>query len=561
MIETLEQLVACLRAGTLREHRESNVEVKKSWEQEHGKKISAFANRPSGPVCWMCVGVSDDGQLSGRDESWVKKTEERISQQLNQYLDPQNACLGLSCHECDGQWFIAVKYANPGSVVRWNNVAYKAAGTTINEMTPEDTMALAVALPGLSDYSSQKWSGSYDCAMAIDFVRVVSERGCNPLERMEGISVDSALQRIGLWHTNAQRILFGDVRYRVVKYDKKETPVSNETRLGLYGLLQPTFLLEAQNWSKTQQGIPMDPFPTKALREGLANAVAHAAYYDGQGDVIVELFSDRVSISNLCIKESGYFANKWFSRSHKTVNRMLMEALRLAGAVDELGRGKNLIFAESLRNGKNPPTVVLEKGGRYDRWRLYIYGGSQNRVQLRVLQRLREMYQDEQKALIANALVLWSGYPVSNIQKYVDGESSRIFADVLVDMKGPIFYYQKNDQIVLRRWVRVLLGEGKDSKQLSAAEEEDLFDLASKIQTDYHHGYITPKQLRELGAMGDTNSEIVQSSQILKKWMEQGQITKVKKGLYKFVPAKPTPDMAAIVKSLLEKFRSPSGSG
>lgn len=305
----------------------------------------------------------------------------------------------------------------------------------------------------------------------------------------------------------------------------------------------------------------MDPFPTKALREGLANAVAHAAYYDGQGDVIVELFSDRVSISNLCIKESGYFANKWFSRSHKTVNRMLMEALRLAGAVDELGRGKNLIFAESLRNGKNPPTVVLEKGGRYDRWRLYIYGGSQNRVQLRVLQRLREMYQDEQKALIANALVLWSGYPVSNIQKYVDGESSRIFADVLVDMKGPIFYYQKNDQIVLRRWVRVLLGEGKDSKQLSAAEEEDLFDLASKIQTDYHHGYITPKQLRELGAMGDTNSEIVQSSQILKKWMEQGQITKVKKGLYKFVPAKPTPDMAAIVKSLLEKFRSPSGSG
>jgi hypothetical protein len=206
-----------------------------------------------------------------------------------------------------------------------------------------------------------------------------------------------------------------------------------------------------------------------------------------------------------------------------------------------------------LRNGMRPPEVVFEKGGRHDRWRLYLYGGAQNRAQLRVFQRLKEMYGDEHKALIANALVLWRGHTVSSIQQYIDGESSRTFAEVLADLHGPIFYYQKNDQIVLRRWVRVLLGEGKDSKQLSAAEEEDLLEFASKMQVEYHHGYITPKQLRDYAGMGDTPSEVVLSSQILKRWTQQRKITKIKKGLYQFAKKEPAVDVNELVKLFLTK--------
>ena len=145
------------------------------------------------------------------------------------------------------------------------------------------------------------------------------------------------------------------------------------------------------------------------------------------------------------------------------------------------------------------------------------------------------MYHDEHKALIANALVLWHGHTVSNIRQYVDGESSDIFAEVLADLNGPIFYYQKNDQIFLRRWVRILLGEGKDSKQLSADEEEDLLEFASKIQIEHNRGYITPKELREHAGMGHTPSEVVLSSQILRRWTEQGKTKRVKKGVYQFV--------------------------
>jgi hypothetical protein len=554
MIDTLDELLECIQYRRLTERQVSNVELKRSWDQEDGKKISAFANRPTTSLYWICVGISDDGVLCGGPESWANKTEETISQHINKFLDPQIACLGISCHEQGGQWFVILRCTNPGSVVYWNKSAYKGAGTTIELMEPEEVMQLTIALPGLTDYSGQEWTGEYDQQKAGDFARAAAERRSGTsMETITALPPDVALQRIGIFGTNTQRILFGDVRYRLVKFDLNGIPVTNENHSGLYGLLQPSFLAEIQSWLKDQLGLASEPYPTKALREGLSNAVAHAAYFDSDGDVIVELFPDKLCISNLCVRDSGYFANKWFSRSHKTVNRVLMEALRLAGFVDELGRGKNLIFAESLRNGKKPPEVVLEKGGRYDRWRLYIYGSSQHKAQFRVFQRLKEMYGDEQKVLIANALVLWRGQTVSSIRQYVDGESSRTFAEVLADLHGPIFYYQKNDQIVLRRWVRVLIGEGKESKQLSAAEEEDLLDFASKIQIEYHRGYITPKQLREFAGMGDTPSEIVLSSQILKRWKEQGKVTKVKKGLYRFERTEPTVDVDALFKLLVPK--------
>lgn len=557
MIGSIEELLTCARNGTLLEHRSGNVELKRSWDQENGKKLSAFANRLTSIVQWMCIGIADDGSLCGRTEAWAKSTEEAVSQHLNQYLDPQATCEFISCHEIDGQWLVVIKFCSPGSVVYWNNTAYKGAGTTIKSMTPEEVMQLTVALPGLTDYSAQRWEGIRDEGKAGDFVHAVAaRREGTTLESITSLTIGEALERIGIRGTNTERVLFGDIQYRIVKYDAAGTPLSNETRVGLQDLLTPQLFLEVQEWSRQTLGIRQPPYPERALREGLANAVAHAAYYEAGGDIIVELYPDRLSISNLCQKESRYFANKWFSRAHKTMNRVLMEALRLAGSVDELGRGKTLIFADSLCNGKRPPEVIVEKGGRYDRWRLIIHGGDQDRLHLRVYDRLRRMYPDEHKALIAHALVLWRGQTVSQIRQYVDGESSRSFAEVLADLRGPIFYYQKRDQIILRRWVSVLLGEGKDSKKLSAAEEEDLFEYVRKFHTEFHRGYITPKELREAADMGHTPSEVVLGSQILRKWTEEGKVERVKKGLYKLIPPQTSVVPEDLFEMLLREFNT-----
>jgi hypothetical protein len=239
-----------------------------------------------------------------------------------------------------------------------------------------------------------------------------------------------------------------------------------------------------------------------------------------------------------------------------------MEALRVAGHVDELGRGKHLIFAESIKMGKRPPLVVIERAGRYDRWKLTLYGGTQDSTLLRLLDRCRSIYRDEQKALIALALVLWRDRPVSEIRNFIDGDFSRQFAQVLAGLEGPIFYYREGDRITLRRWAAILLGEGKNSKAFAPAEERNLREFAYDIRTKYHDGFITPRDLRQLAAMADTPSERVLSSAVLTKWHNQGIVKRIKRGHYRFVPKRvePTWTFQDLLELLGSKAESKNGS-
>jgi predicted HTH transcriptional regulator len=390
-------------------------------DKDYGRKISALGNRPDETAKWLCIGIADNGTLVGHDEKWARATEQTISQQVNKFLDPSQACIGITCHDFGGRWIIILKIENPGAVVKWQGAAYKATGTTLQQMDAAEVMELTVRLPGLSDYSAQECSGPASEDGIISFAnRLFSRRPelSAALETEE--ERNELLARIGIKDTNVARILFGNCPYRVVYYDGPEQVSGNTTGYGLANLLSDTFLESIESWTSEQTGVPSPIYPVRAVREALANAVAHAAYFENDGEIIIEAFEDCLSISNLCVRESEYFANKWFSRSHKTINRLLMESLRLSGHVDELGLGKNVIFAESLRNGKRPPQVNVEPGHRYDRWRLYLYGGHRDETQLRLLQRCRQTYPDERKALIANALVLWRDRPVAEIRKFID---------------------------------------------------------------------------------------------------------------------------------------------
>jgi predicted HTH transcriptional regulator len=551
MLKIKEDIISKINERTLVEHRYDNLELKSSWGQDCGKKISALANKNQQGSNWLCVGINNSGEICENNESWAKTTEEIISQHINQYLDPQQVCQSISCHKLNDKWFIIIQFKNPGAVVYWNKKAYKTSGTTISEMEPEEIMGLIVTLPGLSDYTAQDFQGSFQNDLVKKYTLIVSEKRKNSiLASLKDLSPEQALGRVGIKNKNTCNILFGNCQYRVVYYDKQQNPINNEPQEGVYRIIHDDFIQHLQEWSKQQLNIRTNPYPDLALREALANAVAHAAYFENNGDIIIEIFPEKISISNLCLHESVYFANKWFSNAHQTINKTLMETLRLSGYVDELGRGKNLIFSESLRYGKKAPQVIIEKSGRFSRWRLLIYGGIQNKAQLKLLGQLRDQYKNEQKALIANALVLWRGQSVANLRQYIEGEAQNLFAEVLRDINGPIFYYKEKDTIVLRRWVKVLLGEGKESKQLTPAEEKDVYEFVKKIRLDYHHGYVSPKDLRDIADLGHTSSSQVMSSQLLKKWVKENKLKKIRKGLYQFIKS----EVSYSVEELLKKL-------
>jgi len=547
MIEDFEDLKNEVLTRKAQEHRHENIELKESWDKKYGKDISALGNKLDKKCCWLIIGVRDNGELLGLAEQKARQIEQILSQQINEYLDPVQACKQISCCEVDGNWIVVSRIENPGDVVYWDSYAYIASGTTSRILEPEEILELRIRLPGLTDYSAQPTRSEYNEDLITAFLQKIKR-----IEHSAEVDEEptDTLQKLNIYEKQVARILFGECSFRLIKYDKSINPTSNIRYRGLYRMLTLEFQKEIQTWTAEQLNVKNQPFPERALHEALANAVAHAAYFEQDGDIILELYPDHISISNLCIRDSIYFANRWFSRSHKTINSLLMEVLRIANHVDELGRGKSLIFSDSIRNGKRAPEVFIERAGKYKRWKLLLYGGMTDDVGLRLLERIREVYKDEQKALIAFSLVLWRDKKVQEIRNYIDGDFSRQFAEVLSSLNGPIFYHKQEDKIALTRWAQVLLGEGRDSKGLSTAEEKWIKELVYTMCAKLHEHEITPQRLRSFTQMSNTSSEKSLSSKILTQWHREKLLRKVGRGKYQWVQKPEDYDSSALVQHL-----------
>jgi predicted HTH transcriptional regulator len=530
------------------------VELKSNWKQDYGHKASALANKHHQPRSWLIIGVDDSGCLLNQNEDWARQQEQSISQHLNEKLDPEQACVAVHTSKIDGAYVVIIELTNPGEVVYWGANAYSASGTTIHKMEPEEILELRLQLPGLSDLTKQPQTDSYQDNLVNIFATRVREKG----HMLEQGTPSDILRFLHLHGTRAASILFGSTKFRVVKYDSHDNPISNDTFAGLYTLLTEFFQDEVQKWTKQQTNAGVTPYPPRALQESFANAVAHAAFFENNGDLILELHPERLCISNLCQRESKYFANRWFSRAHRTVNAFLMETLRLGRHVDELGRGKNLIFAESIRHGKRPPEVHTHQADRYFRWSLTLHGNASELRQLRIFSGIKKQYGDTPKALIAQALILWASKPVKEIRDFVDGSFANEFVQVLTDLRGPIYYYQNEDRIVPQRWVQDMLAEGKDAKQLSPAEEERELAFLRDFCEKYENRYISPKLFRDMEHLSNTPSAKSYSSRVLRKWKEAGYLTKVRSGLYRFPPKQTT--LPADLKMFLQKLLSSTSS-
>ena len=64
------ELERVLQKGTIEEHQLDGVEFKESWEQWHGRVISALSRRQGNTPTWIVVGVSDKGQGTPKPVNW-----------------------------------------------------------------------------------------------------------------------------------------------------------------------------------------------------------------------------------------------------------------------------------------------------------------------------------------------------------------------------------------------------------------------------------------------------------------------------------------------------------
>lgn len=88
MISTIEELLDQAAKGNLKEHAFPNVELKRSWDQKYGVKLSGLGNQIENNVSWMAIGIEDNGKFTGHNEQRIIKDEEIVSQHIKQLPRP-----------------------------------------------------------------------------------------------------------------------------------------------------------------------------------------------------------------------------------------------------------------------------------------------------------------------------------------------------------------------------------------------------------------------------------------------------------------------------------------
>ena len=169
---TLKELKKKLESGTI-EASLSGVELKRQWQQEHGKKISAIANSEVIPVGWIVIGIDDDGKLCGYDKKWLRKTEQSASNQIHQYLQPSWSIGNIVGCTIQNSQCLFIEIFNSQDVVTWNGAAYKLVGTTAQKMREDEVLELSLRLPGI-DFSKSCYEGEYDSSLITSFAQKIS---------------------------------------------------------------------------------------------------------------------------------------------------------------------------------------------------------------------------------------------------------------------------------------------------------------------------------------------------------------------------------------------------
>lgn len=556
-------LIEAINAGKISEALASRVEFKSSWSQDVGKDVSAIANSDIDGG-WLIVGINDAGKLTGRDSSWLKQTEELVSNHILQYLSPSWTVTETVGHPFSSGYALFLNIVNPGEVVTWNRRAYKLSGTVSQEMTPDEQLALSMRLPG-EDYSRLKWSGAIDGALVLDFAKKIKEQNEEEgafFPDLQNLSPAEVLSKLGIASTTAAGILFGNYKVRIVHYDKNEDILDQKEKLGTYNILSDSFIEQVQSWTRkegtvlrgqTISSTEESPYPLPALREVLANAVAHALYARDQGNIVVELRPERITVLNNCSLESRAFANKWFSRDSSVKNKLLMNALRIAKITDELGSGKNRIFRKMIESGRREPVVEFTETNRYGRWAVTLYNEEANANLKELINRLKEHFSLPDYWRIATALILWREYSWSEIMQRLDKHYSQVALSVLQSEMSPVIVV--DDKLFPKRWVTIAL-MGQISRRFTPHEEEQIkLILKSFAFNRGRDGHISTAEARRIIGLSSTQSETVQLSNLFRRWSDQNIIKMVKRGHWRF---RSDEKRAQIIMSLFESLQDSS---
>ena len=559
---TKENILKKLSEGCLAEG--ETIEFKEGWEQSNGKNISSIGNGDD--KGWLIIGVNDKGDILNNNSNKLQKLKNKIESHIRHYLKPSSTAQYISIENVKNKKCIFIEIVNPGYPVSWNEEFYKRVGSQTIKMTPGEKKALELQRPGI-DFSNFEYTGKVNSSLVLDFAKFLPEGNGD----WTALSANEILTKLSIVNKNVSRILFGDFTFRLIHYKTEDEPLDQKEEKGLYRLLQDSFIDRIQSWTRSKPSTlksgslsveEEQPYPNLVLREILVNAVAHSAFEKQHREITVELYKNRIKVSNHCSSEVEYFIKKRFSKAHSSHNPFLMKILRTAKFSDDLGTGKNKMFKIMIESGRREPVFEYQKTANdYGILSVTLYNEQPNAHFLNLLERFKNIYGDKSdKCKISAALVLWRNTPIKEIVSYMDEYHRKLTWDLITEDQSPFLLTSnitgKGEtvwKILLKRWVKNQL-EGQESKVFSRSEEDEFKIVLQKYAyQDNRKGFINNREARKLFGMSvDSQPEAVQLSQVFQKWTKEGFLEKgIKRSEWK---VKNKPQLVKI-EELLKKFQ------
>jgi ATP-dependent DNA helicase RecG len=343
-----------------------NIEWKKSWKDEYLKSVVAFANSKTGGV--LRIGVDDHGRDVGVNspKDTLKDISDTTINKLGIYPD-------ISLDEETGVIEVAV---SPSEVpIDLDGKYYVRVGNTTQELKGREREVFLSGRIGISwmDLPVDGADISQLSKVALDVFRdKATGAGKINIENLQ-VSDAELLSKLGLmvngiptrtaillFHPNPGDVFSGTIA-KIGMFDGPDLLYEDWIDCPL--ILMPDKILDLLNTKYTKRPVTYNginrvdniPYPEKALRECVMNAVMHNDY-SSRIPIQIRVWEDKIMISDMGMIPAEWTMENLLS-SHKSApfNPTLARVFGYAGYVEVWGRGiEKILSAYSDREDLTP---------------------------------------------------------------------------------------------------------------------------------------------------------------------------------------------------------------
>lgn len=334
------------------------LEFKQSVEKGIANEVAAFANAKGGKII---IGVNDKGEICGTDTSnrergRLENILSKIDPRINFQMDVIENIIVLTIPEGKNKLYLT----SDGFYMRIGTLAQKLnRNEIINFLQADEVLTFDNATNYEAKYPKSFSINAYNKYLKLAGIKQTKTRE----DTLLNLSTLAKGDDEKLYLTNAGVLLFAKNPTSILQhayvvcalykgFDKTNVLDKKDIQTNLIETIEEamTFLKRHLNVrydiSSLQRNEIYD-IPEAALREVLINAVCHRDYFETGAQVLVEIFDDRVVISNPGGLPRGLSKDK-FGKMSVARNPIVAALLYRANFIEKMGTGISRINSSML---------------------------------------------------------------------------------------------------------------------------------------------------------------------------------------------------------------------